>query len=344
MIRDLYKKIFAKEEPPKKEIRPTSCSLVVLNSCLLNCKMCHMWKAPRSEKELSIEEWKKFIIVLKDLLVEQKELIFSGGEPLLKEGIFDLVRFGTQEGFRTLMPTNGWLITEEVAREMNESGLKEVFISLDSMNPETHDYLRGKEGAFDRVMRAFELLDKYKRDDFRISILTVISGKNLDEIEQLLHVLHNDKRISGVYFQTIATPFFTESGDEWRSSPDFGELWPKDYTRVSAVIDEIIRLKTKRNYIIHNHEKQLANFKRYFKDPYTRVTKAPCYLGDYVINVDHEGNINLCCFNEPIGNIRTDDIRSLWFSDAVNTVRDQMHACSINCHNMVNCFFKDDES
>jgi len=222
--------------------------------------MCHMWKAPRSEKELSIEEWKKFIILLKDLLVDQKELIFSGGEPLLKEGIFDLVRFGTQEGFRTLMPTNGWLVTEEVAREMNDSGLKEVFISLDSMNPEVHDYMRGKKGAFDRVMKAFELLDKYKRNDFRISILSVISNKNLDDLVQLLHVLHNDKRISGVYFQSIAAPFFTEAGSEWRTSQEFSELWPADYKQVSETIDEIIRLKKKRNYIIHNHEKQLANF------------------------------------------------------------------------------------
>jgi len=302
-----------------------------------------MWKAPRSEKEITIEEWKKFIISLKGLLVEQKELIFSGGEPLLKDGIFDLIRFGNQEGFRTLMPSNGWLITEDIAKQINDSGLKEIFISLDSMNPATHDYLRGTPGAFDHVMKAFELLDKHKRDDFRISILSVISEKNLDDIPQLLHVLNNDKRISGVYFQSIAAPFFTEAGGEWRQSEEFGELWPKNYKRVSATIDEIIRLKKKRNYIIHNHEKQLLNYKRYFKNPNVRVSKAPCYLGDYVINTDHEGNINLCCFEQPVGNIRSDNIQDLWFSDKVKSMQDKMHRCDINCHNMVNCFFKEDE-
>jgi MoaA/NifB/PqqE/SkfB family radical SAM enzyme len=302
-----------------------------------------MWKAPRSTNEITIEEWKKFIISLKGLLVDQKELIFSGGEPLLKEGIFDLIRFGTHEGFRTLMPTNGWLVTEAIAKEMNASGLKEVFISLDSMNARTHDYLRGKEGVFNQVMKAIEYCDRYRRPDFRISILSVISKKNLDDIPQLLHLLHNDKRISGVYFQSIAAPFFTDGSREWRTSEEFGELWPDDYAQVSRTIDEIIRLKKQRNYIIHNHEKQLLNYKKYFKDPTVRVSQAPCYLGDYVINADHEGNINLCCFEKPIGNIRTDSITELWFSDRVKKIRDTMHRCQINCHNMVNCFFKDDE-
>ncbi len=325
------------EESPK----PTSASLILLNSCVLNCKMCKMWRAPRSEKEITAEEWKKFIILLKDLLVEQKEIIFSGGEPLLKKELVDLVNFASNEGFRTLMPTNGWLVTEDIAERLNKAGLNEVFISLDSYNPETHDFLRGKEGAFERVMRAIEFFDKYRRDDFRISFLTVISGRNLDDIIQLLHIMHKDKRISGVYFQAIAAPFFTGEGIEWFKNEEYSYLWPGNYGKAAEVVDEIIRLKVKENYIIHNHSKQLENFKKYFENPLRRVNNESCYLGDYVINVDHEGNINLCCFQKPVGNIRRDDIRDLWFSDKLKSVRDEMHNCKINCHNMVNCFFKE---
>ena len=157
------------------------------------------------------------------------------------------------------------------------------------------------------------------------------------------HAIEQDKRLAGVYFQAIATPFFTCIGDDWYDNEEFGFLWPRDYQKVEKVIDEIIRLKCDEHFIVHNHAKQLELFKRYFANPKQRVRQAGCYLGDYVINVDQEGNINLCCFGKPAGNIRRDNIRTLWFSEDVQRVQRDMHVCDKNCHNMVNCFFKEDE-
>ncbi|MBU1863702.1 MAG: radical SAM protein [Candidatus Omnitrophica bacterium] len=337
------KNIFSELESEKKisgeKSYPTSCSLVVLNRCLLQCKMCHMWKAPRVDDEVTIEELKRFVSTVKDMLVGDKELIISGGEPLLKEGIFDLIRHASDRGLKTIMPTNGYLITEEVAKRLHVSGLKEIFISLDSNNPATHDFLRGKDGCFERVMKGIEYLHAYCRG-LRINFLTVISNKNLHEVITLLHEIENDKRISGVYFQAIATPFFTGLGEDWCENEEFGCLWPHEYEKVVDVIDEIIHLKREKNYMVHNHHQHLELFKRYFKNPHCRVEKRGCYLGDSVINVDHVGNINLCCFDQPVGNIRTNDIQRLWFSDDVKGRQAVMHQCERNCHNLVNCFFK----
>ncbi len=338
-----------KEEMPEEEKvgtfgkikRPTSCSLVVINGCPLRCKMCHMWKAPSMDNEVKIDELIPFVDKVKEVLIGEKELVISGGEPLMKKGVLDLVSHASRSGLKTIMPTNGCLIDEKMAKKIADSGLSEIFISLDSFNPKTHDFLRGVEGAYDKVMKAIEYLSKYSTDT-KINILTVLSGVNITEVIEHMHRIHNDPRLAGVYFQAVQEPFWSQAGPEWYEKEEFKFLWPKDSDYVEKVLDELNYLKHEKSMMVHNHSEQLEIFKAYFKNPRKRARKGPCYIGDYVINVNPQGDIFLCCLSIPIGNIRRDDIRNLWFSGSVHIFRQLMHNCTLYCHNMVNCFFKED--
>jgi len=321
--------------------RPDSCSIVLLTNCMFKCKMCEMWKSKDDPYQTSTEEWKRFIDSLEDLLDGPRELVFSGGEPLLRKDIFELIRFGADKGFKTLMPSNGYLIDENMAKRIADSGLKEIFISLDSMNSKTHDFLRGVEGAHDRVMQAFDNLRKHC-PQLRIGIITVISGINYKEIIGLAEWVKNTQFLSGMYFQAVAKPFFVNLDNDWQKNSSYEFLWSKDIPGIHAVLDNLIGLK-KADYPIHNFPIQLEIFKTYFKNPERRARKATCYLGDYVINISPLGDISLCCFMDPIGNIKQDDISKLWHSEAASGIRSKMHSCDINCNNMVNCFFKEDE-
>ncbi len=320
---------------------PHSCSIVLLTNCCFKCKMCEMWKSADPVDAVGTDDWKRFIASLAGMLDGSRELVFSGGEPLLRKDVLELVRFGTDKGFKTLMPSNGYLIDETMARRIADSGLKEMFVSLDSMNPLTHDFLRGVQGAHARVMRAFDLLQKYC-PDLRIGIITVISAVNSHELIELAQWVKRSAFLSGMYFQAIAKPFFVNLDDHWQNDTPYAFLWPKDIGAIHGVLNSLIRLKNE-NYPIHNYPLQLEIFKTYFENPARRARKATCYAGDYVINVNPLGDISLCCFMKPIGNIKRDDIRSLWTSEAAVRMRDAMHACDINCNNMVNCFFKEDE-
>ena len=321
--------------------RPHSCSIVLLTRCLFKCKMCEMWKSKDDPDQTSTAEWLRFIGSLENLLDGPRELVFSGGEPLLRKDIFELIRFGTDKGFKTLMPSNGYLIDEEMAKKIRDSGLKEIFISLDSTNEKTHDFLRGVEGAHQRVIKAFENLRKFC-PELRVGIITVISGVNYKEIIGLAEWVKNSRFLSGMYFQAVAKPFFVNLGNDWQENSAYEFLWPKDIPQIHSVLDKLIGLK-KANYPIHNFPKQLEIFKVYFKNPERRARKAACYLGDYVININPLGDISLCCFADPIGNIKQDDISKLWHSQAASRLRSKMHSCEVNCNNMVNCFFKEDE-
>ena len=300
-----------------------------------------MWKSKDDPNQVSTEEWKRFIGSLEGLLDGPRELVFSGGEPLLRKDTLELIRFGTDRGFKTLMPSNAYLIDEDMAKKIMDSGLKETFVSLDSTNPKTHDFLRGVNGSHERVIRAFENLRKHC-PDLKIGIITVISGVNYTEVIDLIKWVKNSGFISGIYFQAIAKPFFVHLDNNWHTQEGHGFLWPKDISSIHSVLDELIEMR-KNGYPIHNFPLQLKIFKTYFKDPTKRARRATCYLGDYVINTDPSGNISLCCFMEPMGNIRKDDIKSLWFSEKARLMRSQMHNCDVNCNNMVNCFFKEDE-
>ena len=78
-------------------------------------------------------------------------ILFSGGEPLLREDIWELADHAAQPGNQNrAQSTNGTLITAEVARKIKESGIEYAGISLDGARAETHDRFRNSPGAFDR--------------------------------------------------------------------------------------------------------------------------------------------------------------------------------------------------
>jgi len=74
-------------------------------------------------------------------------VLFSGGEPLLRDDLFALVEHTVRSGMRAVISTNGTLITREVARDLQKLGLSYVGISLDGTET-THDQFRGQPGAF----------------------------------------------------------------------------------------------------------------------------------------------------------------------------------------------------
>ena len=84
-------------------------------------------------------------------------LLFSGGEPFLREDLFELNAFAKQLGLRTVISTNGTLITQEVARRIKQSEFDYVGVSLDGVGA-NNDRFRGKTGAFERALQGIRNL------------------------------------------------------------------------------------------------------------------------------------------------------------------------------------------
>jgi radical SAM protein with 4Fe4S-binding SPASM domain len=124
------------------------------NVCNLFCQHCYSAANTVRAGELSIEEIKKQIPYLKKANV--RYLILSGGEPLLREDLFDIAKLFNENGFITTLSTNGLLINEENIGKIKEN-FSYVGISIDG-DEQTHDSFRGMKGAFKRSLKAIRLV------------------------------------------------------------------------------------------------------------------------------------------------------------------------------------------
>jgi heme b synthase len=109
-------------------------------------------------------------------------IILTGGEPLLRTDIFDIAKYGTNKGLRMVMAPNGTLITENIAKQMADSGIQRISISLDGATRESHDRFRGVDGAFEGALRGIRLA---KDAGIEFQINTTITKTNLHEIPEI---------------------------------------------------------------------------------------------------------------------------------------------------------------
>jgi heme b synthase len=100
--------------------------------------------------ELTTAEGQK---LLDDLAtMGQVVVILTGGEPLLREDIFDLAAYGAALGHRMVMAVNGTLMTPQIAVRLKEAGIQRVSISIDGASAASHDRFRGVPGAYDGAL------------------------------------------------------------------------------------------------------------------------------------------------------------------------------------------------
>ncbi|MBR1760029.1 MAG: putative heme d1 biosynthesis radical SAM protein NirJ2 [Schwartzia sp.] len=124
------------------------------NACNMYCEHCYRDAGCKAEDELSTAEAKKMIGEI--ARAGFKIMIFSGGEPLMRPDILELVRHAASAGLRPVFGTNGTLITEGMARELKAAGALGMGISLDSLDAEKHDAFRSFPGAWAGAVRGME--------------------------------------------------------------------------------------------------------------------------------------------------------------------------------------------
>jgi len=323
--------------------KPRYCCWVLNYRCMLRCKMCNIWNIKDDrQSEATMEQKKRFVESLRGMVEQGFEFHLSGGEPLLNENILDLVNFIAAEGYKTNVVTNGFLIDEAMAKNIVNSSLETLTISLDGVNPETHNFIRGTKGSYDRIMKAIEYVEKFRKNGkLRISILTIIMERNLDEILKLVDWVQKDKRIEMVSFQAITQPFGEEIDNTWFMKEKNNIFWPQDTEKTSVIMEKLRELRLN-GYKIGNHHNHFLHFKEYFKDPNKFLKKIKCNLGDYEFHVDPYGKTFFCCLMEPIGNIKTDSLSEIWHSRKAQNIRENVYNCKKNCHIMINCFYEDE--
>ncbi len=126
-------------------------SWMTTNRCNLSCKHCYQDASPDAcARELAGDEARALIDQI--AAAGFKVMIFSGGEPLMRPDIYELVAYAASKGLRPVFGTNGTLITPEVAARLKQAGACAMGISLDSLDAAKHDAFRGKAGAWEATV------------------------------------------------------------------------------------------------------------------------------------------------------------------------------------------------
>ena len=161
----------------------------VTSRCNARCEHCGSSCGDFVPKdEITGEEIKK---VLRDVAehFDPKEVMLNitGGEPLVRKDLFELMDYATKLGFYWGMTTNGMLIDEEVVKKMAETKMYSISVSIDGMK-DLHESFRKVPGSFKKIMHAIDLLKELDTIN-HLQITTVANKKNLNELEDLYNLM-----------------------------------------------------------------------------------------------------------------------------------------------------------
>lgn len=235
---------------------PLMATFQLTNKCNFNCRMCNIKNNPRQET-LPLENFRATIEQLSKMGTLYVTL--SGGEPLLIKNILDYVSDAKSKIPVVNLVTNGYLMTEEIARGLARARLDSLSVSIDALE-ESHDAIRGMCGAFNRALGAIDLV-KQHAPQTAITVNTVISLWNLEDIPALVELtakLGLRHKFQPVY----AHPDFVGQSAQYNVEKT-GEI---DIAKVKALVN---LLKSKNN--VANSAYFLDCLPDYFTKAYTKA-------------------------------------------------------------------------
>lgn len=301
--------IEAKTEQKAPEYGLYTAEIRVTNACNLSCKHCSVSAGRKLEDELTFEEIKSIISQLSDMHV--LHVVFTGGEPMLREDIYEMIRFTRDKKIEPYIDTNATLIGKKEAEKLKASGLENAQVSLDG-DKKKHNYIRGKK-AFERAVRGIKALIEA---GINVNINFVVSKANIGEIERVAGIASSLKAKSMSIERLVSTGRAAEnkkmlgiSSEEFNGAIEramkVGEI---ENLRIN--ISDPLKILFDNNFIEKNRERA------------KHAICGGCIAGVAAITISHNGDV-LACPKLPIklGNIRQKSIREIWLSDNNSVLR-----------------------
>jgi len=288
--------------------------------CNLSCKHCRA-VAENHPYDNELDTRASFRLLEQIKEVGNPIIILTGGEPLLREDIFDIAAFGTKLGLRMVMAPNGTLITKDNAKKMKASGIKRISVSLDGSTPETHDAFRGLENAFKNSIQGIKIA---KQAGIEFQINTTITKTNLDQIPKILTLAENLGAVAHHIFLLVPTGRGKYIVDSEINAKEYEETlnWfydQRDKTSLQLKATcaphyyRILRQRAKK-------DGKKVNFETHGLDAVTRG----CLAGTGFCFISHVGRVQTCGFLDvECGNITRQTFKDVWENSHVfKTLRD----------------------
>jgi radical SAM protein with 4Fe4S-binding SPASM domain len=239
-------------------------------------------------------------------------IVLSGGEPLLREDVFDLARYGTDKGLRMCIATNGTLVTEEICEKMKASGIKMVSLSLDGSTDRVHDDFRAQKGAFAGTINAANL---FRKHDIPFLINSSFTKRNQDEIPKVYKLAKELGATAWYMFMIVPTGRGEEIMNELISKEDYEEILDWHYQMEKNEKDLLVRPTCAPHYyriVLQKQKEEGEKIERRSLKFSTGGSKG-CIAGQVICLIDVDGNVLPCSyFPKFAGNIREQSFKDIW--------------------------------
>lgn len=284
---------------------PPILILFINSICNLKCEHCVYWKNLNRRDDLTLDE----IITLSQNLGRLEILALSGGEPFLRKEFAKICHNFIQNNQveQIYVPTNGYYTertVETISEVLKNSNLKlfAVELSLDGM-PEFHNHFRGSNDSFQKSMKTYDSLVELQKNDQRLRIhaVSTATDQNIEEIRKLttflysrcpemdhhnLAIIRGDRKNPSLQGPDL---FAYERLHEYTRS-----LWaPREKGRYGSIVEPMLQWT------------KVSTLKE-------RRQIVPCRAGLLSAVVYANGDVGVCEFHPPVGNLREKRFTEIW--------------------------------
>ena len=273
---------------------PLYTTIEVTYKCNLQCIHCYLPTNCRTKKDLSTDVIKKTIKNISEL--GGLYIVFTGGEPLLRKDIFELIEYAKKLNFAVLLFTNGTLINDIVAKKLKISAVDKVEISLYG-NQNSHEKVTRQKGSFKKVFSAIKHL---KNNDIKVALKSPIMKQNYSDYK---------------YLKNIAKQFDVECKFDFVLTPkNNGDKQPQKY---------MVSNKKIKNFLPSGEHKPTSK---------VLFSNLICSAGKNIVSISAEGKVNPCLqFPVSVGNIKNKLFKKIWNSKKMRDLAEPQYSQFVEC-------------
>ncbi len=281
--------------------------------CNLRCAYCRVLKNGPSS-EFTTEEAFWLVSDIKGNFPDAL-LIFSGGEPLLRRDLFDILLYASSLRLKVSLATNGTLLGRREAAKLKKIGIGRVSISLDSSEEVYHDMSRGIQGSYRKALYAASVL---KDEDVPLQINFTVARSNMHEIVDIAELSYSLGAEALHYFILVAT--------------GCGRELEEDEMLDAGQMDEVLRTvkRISRDFPMEIRPTCAPQYVRFVEGGENRG----CHAGSRVFFISSEGDLYPCGYlPAKAGSIRKESIDDIWKNSPVFTAlrRNELKGACSHC-------------
>jgi heme b synthase len=291
-----------------------ACRLIaweVTRSCNLACKHCRAEAhAAPYPGELSTAEAKSLIETFSE--TGRPIIIFTGGEPMLRPDLYELIRHARAQGLPCALSPNGTLITAETAAEIRDSGVERCSISLDGPDEASHDAFRGVPGAFAASLQGIAHL---KAAGVPFQINTTVTKANLHSFKDIFGLCERLGAAAWHIFLLVPVGRAAELADQVITAQEYEDVlhWFYDFRKSTRMH---LKATCAPHYYRIMRQRAKAEGLRVTPDTFgmDAMTRG-CLGGTGFCFISHTGRLQPCGYLElDCGDVRATPFPELWRS------------------------------